>query len=252
MPQQRGLVPTDRALALGHDLAPLLRTLDATLSAGAFDPASAKAQVRILATDYAVCVVLLPLLKRLRTLAPGLDLVVFPTGAQPLGDRLETGEVDLALTVSESAPRTARSRRLLKDGYILAAASNHADLADLGTRRALDLDRACALDYVLVSPQGGGLVGAADAALGEIGRKRRVVASVPGFMAAIELVARTSLVTLLPKRMISLAKSAGAATFEFPLTIPEFELIAVWHERAHSDPMHIWLRDQLYREIKPK
>lgn len=60
-------------------------------------------------------------------------------------------------------------------------------------KRKLTIERLSQLEYVIVSPEGGGFRGITDTVLESRGRKRRVVLSVPHFLFVPVVVARTDL-----------------------------------------------------------
>lgn len=70
--------------------------------------------------------------------------------------------------------------------------------------------------------------GATDRALDMVGRRRRVVVTVPSFGFLIDLCA------LLPGRLVH--GLAGLAVVEPPLAVPGFTNLLVWHERTQLDP----------------
>jgi DNA-binding transcriptional LysR family regulator len=37
--------------------------------------------------------------------------------------------------------------------------------------------------------------------------------------------------------------TSGLATFQLPVSTPEFNVSATWHPRMDADPAHRWLRD---------
>lgn len=107
---QRGIAPTLRALALAGPLKELLCNAEALLRPQAFDPATAHMTLRIAATDYALQAVVLPFLAVLRQRAPGLCVAVVPAQHLPLHERLERGDIDLALVTPErTAPICMRA-----------------------------------------------------------------------------------------------------------------------------------------------
>jgi DNA-binding transcriptional LysR family regulator len=245
VPRQRGLIPTARAVSIGLDVAPVIRALDMALAPRSFDPAQVQATFRIAATDYAVQVTLLPAIERLRRVAPGINVSILQPDPPRLGELLETSALDLALTIAESAPEALKRRTVLTEQYVLAAAINHPILSACADGRAPKLDVACELDYVLVSPGGGSMWGTVDDVLRARDRQRRIRVSVPNFLAAMELVARTDLVAVLPRRLVAGIAGRRLTARPFPLKIPSFDLLAVWHPRSHADPLHKFARNIL-------
>jgi DNA-binding transcriptional LysR family regulator len=132
-------------------------------------------------------------------------------------------------------------RVLFKEDYVLVARKRHPAL-----KRKLTLDTLCQLEYVVVSPEGGGFRGVTDTILESRGRKRRVVLSVPHFLFVPEVVGRTDLVAMLPSRLVK-DRSDHIQVIMPPLPIPSYEMAMIWHERSHLDPAHMWLREQVSR-----
>ncbi|MEO0035090.1 MAG: hypothetical protein RLZZ501_1113 [Pseudomonadota bacterium] len=240
LPTSRGMVPTRRALELEEPLRRALEGVRSVVAAGAaFDPAAARLTVSIAASDYSQVALLLPLLRVLAVEAPGITLAWRTLDAAALMAQMERGEIDLALMTPETAPERLRIRPLCHERYVAILRRDH-PLAATG----LDLDRYCALDHVMVSPQGGGFVGPADAALAAHGRHRRVALSAPGFLVVPEIVAASDLVALVPERIARL-QAARLALFEPPVPVPGFTIAMVWHERGDAHPALRWLRHRL-------
>jgi DNA-binding transcriptional LysR family regulator len=151
--------------------------------------------------------------------------------------QLESGALDLGLLALEDAPQRLHHRSLFEEHYVLVARKRHPAL-----KRKLTLDALCQLEYLVVSPDGGGFRGVMDAALEGRGRKRRVVLSVPHFLFVPEVVARTDLVAMLPSRLV---RDRDIQVVAPPLKLPPYEMAMIWHERSHLDPAHIWLREQV-------
>ena len=147
--------------------------------------------------------------------------------------------MDLALAAPEHAPAAMRQRRLYEEDYAVIARQGHP-----GVQSGLDLDVFCALDHVVVSPQGGGFAGPADAALEQIGRRRTVALSTSGFLIVPEVVSRSDMIALIPRR-IAEGWSDRVQVLEPPLTIPGFVIASIWHERTTTHPAQSWLRDRL-------
>jgi DNA-binding transcriptional LysR family regulator len=202
LPAQRGMLPTQRALEMQAPLHEALEGVRRVLAQGArFEPARAQATVAIAASDYGQYSVLMAVAEVLRTEAPGIRIVWRTIDAEALTAQMERGDVHVAVMTPESAPDALRMRTLYRERYVAIARTGHPVV-----RGRLDLDSFCALDHVVVSPQGGGFSGPADAALEAIGRKRRVVLSVPGFLIVAEIVARSDLIALVP-----LSNGAGSS-----------------------------------------
>lgn len=237
---QRGVVPTDRALALAMPVKQVLADIHALLQPADFDPASSTMTLALAATDYALQAIAVPFLSALKREAPHIRVAVLPIEDDKVQTQLERGELDLALMTPVSAPADLHSRRLFDERYVCVLRDGHPALADA----PLTLDAFCALDHALISYQGGGFRGVTDEALARLGRQRQVTLSVKSFMVLPDILRATDLIAVVPERLVNLA--CGLQRITPPLEIPGFTKIAVWHARTHQEPGHRWLRERLF------
>jgi DNA-binding transcriptional LysR family regulator len=233
---QRGVVPTPRALELAAPIKQVLAHVDVLLKPVVFDPATAAFTLSVAATDYALRAVVVPWMAALRSLAPGVRVAIYPLEDARVLERMERGTLDCALLTPETAPPELHCQRLFDERYVCVVREGHPTAAPA----ALDLDQFCALDHAMVSLQGGGFEGATDAALARLGRRRRVMASVPSFVMLLDLVRNSDLVALVPERLLD--QQAGLKVQAPPLEVPGFTKILAWHARTHPDPGHRWAR----------
>jgi DNA-binding transcriptional LysR family regulator len=244
LPGPRGMRPTARAEALRE---PLRQALDGLAQAVApstpFDPAAADLTWRLAAADYAESAVLLPALASLRIAAPNTRLAVLPAQPSRMARQAEQGEIDLGFHTTDAAPPGLRARPLFTERYVLAARADHPKL-----KRRPTPAQFCALEHVIVSPDGGGFAGVTDEALAAAGLSRRVVLSVPHFLAMLQIVAGTDMVAMAPQRLVR--GNAALKIVEPPLAVPGYEMTMLWHERRHRDPAHQWLRDHIAAAVR--
>jgi DNA-binding transcriptional LysR family regulator len=240
LPAQRGMLPTKRALELQAPLHEALEGVRRVVAESArFEPSSAATAIAIAASDYNQYSILMPLVAVLRTEAPGIRIAWRTIDASVLTAQMERGEVDLALMTPETAPEPLRMRKLYRERYVAIARAGHPIV-----QGSLDLDAFCALDHVVVSPQGGGFSGPTDTALEAIGRSRRVVLSAPGFLIVPEIIARSDMIALVPHRIVG-DRSVQLQILEPPLTVQGFEIAMVWHDRTTTHPLQRWLRERI-------
>jgi DNA-binding transcriptional LysR family regulator len=243
IPGPRGMLPTARAEALRGPLRDALAGLQSAVAPTApFDPALAAATWTIAASDYSGLAVVVPTLARLREAAPLSRLAILEAVPQRVSRQAELGEIDLGLQTMDRIAPSLHAHKLFDERYVLAARQGHPKL-----RRKPTLAAFCALEHVLVSPDGSGFTGATDAALATLGRQRKVVLSLPHFIGALSAVAASDLVAMLPQRLV--AGRADLRTFEAPLEVPGFEMGMFWHDRRHRDPAHRWLREQVLAAV---
>lgn len=238
----RGMLPTPRAEAVGRPLREALGSIERTLRAPpAFDPSSAEKAFRLWGGDFAEMVLLPPLLARLASAAPGLDLAFMPTieGVRP---SLSRGEIDLAFAPVRTVDRGpgVQEEALFEERFVSIVRAGH-PLA----RGKLTPARFAEARHAFIAPRGrpGGAV---DDALGRLGLRRRVVLMLPHFVVAPHVVAASDLMLTLPERMARiLAAQLPIVVLETPLDLPTFTVSMIWHERSDADPAHTWLRAEV-------
>jgi len=112
LPGPRGMRPTARAEELREPLRQALQALErAVAPASPFDPAAAQDVWRVAATDYGESAIVLPVLSRLRSTAPGTRLAVVEMVPARIARQAEQGDIDLAFHTAEGSPPGQRVRR---------------------------------------------------------------------------------------------------------------------------------------------
>ena len=240
IPAQRGMVLTQRAVELRQPLHDALEGLRRVVADGMpSDPATMEATLVIAATDYMQYALLTRFSVALRTEASKVRIAWRALDVPALATQLERGEIDLALASPDHAPAAMRQRQLFREDYAVIARQGHP-----AVQGRLSLDVFCALEHVVVSPKGGGFSGPADAALEAIGRRRTVALSTSGFLIVPEVVSRSDMIALIPRRIAD-GWSDQVQVVEPPLTVPGFTIASVWHDRTTNHPAQRWLRERL-------
>ncbi|MEO0911349.1 MAG: LysR substrate-binding domain-containing protein, partial [Pseudomonadota bacterium] len=139
----------------------------------------------------------------------------------------------------------AMMRSGTEEGFCIITRKNH----PLATQK-MTVEEFCAAEHILVSPEGGGFFGMTDKLLEEMGLSRKVAVSLPSFLMAPSLVARTDYICLLPRRLAAMYKGQ-VDIYKPPIETATFKVDLLWHARRQHDPSHIWFRDQVAR-ILPK
>lgn len=239
-----GVAPTPAAEALRPLVAAVLSNLRALVERSAFAPASFDGVLTLAASDYAAALTLPRLMGKLREEAPAMRLSVRPVQSASLRADMREGRVDLALTTPAFAPEGLRSRRLLQERYVGAARIGH-PIFDA----AVDLARFCAYPHLLISPERFDFHGPTDDALAAVGLQRTIALVVPSFAVVPSILAGCDLIAVLPDRLAAWA-AASLATFETPVPILGFDLVAYWPERLDDDPAHRWFRETCFASFE--
>ncbi|HEY6641850.1 LysR family transcriptional regulator [Povalibacter sp.] len=235
-----GMLPTTRAQALLPAVRSALDEIRRVVAPSApFDPQTSQVTWQIAAADYAEYAIVLPLLTTLRRMAPGMRVSLRHAGHAQIYRQLESGAIDLALLAMDTAPDHLHRRVLYKEDYVLIARKKHPAL-----KRKLTLDTFTKLEYIVVSPEGGGFKGVTDTMLESRGRKREVMLSTQHFLLVPEVVGQTDLVAVAPSRLVN-NRADRLQILAPPLRIPSYEMGMIWHDRSHTDPAHAWLREQI-------
>ncbi|MBF7686370.1 LysR family transcriptional regulator [Acinetobacter sp. B10A] len=241
---QRGMKPTIRAQSLALPIKKILCDIDILMQPTGFDASNAEMEIKVVATDYALKTILIPYIIELRKKAPKIKIAIFSAKSDQIYTLLEEGTVDFALISKDKAHANLYTHDLFDDDYVCAVHKSHA----FAHRTHISLDEFCAMDYALVSHDGGSFVGITDASLSALHLKRNVMLSIQGFLALPEVLAKTDLMAVVPYRLIKCMPDF--TTIEPPLSIAGFSKIIAWHERSHRDLAHIWLREELINVVK--
>ncbi len=238
IPGRRGMTPTAKALELLEPLRGALDHLRATVAThGSFDPTTARLSVTIACTDYLQAAVAMPLLRQLRSQAPGLRLALRNLDVSQLDAQMARGEVDLALMTPQAAPPGLRTRHLFDEQYVLIGRRGHPRL-----RKGLTVAQFAGLEHVIVSLRGGDFVTPVDEVLAALGHPRNVVLSAASFLFVPELVAQSDFVALVPQRLVR-DHADRLRVLPCPFPVEGFEVGMVWHERNHGHGGQRWVRE---------
>jgi DNA-binding transcriptional LysR family regulator len=92
--------------------------------------------------------------------------------------------------------------------------------------------------------------GFVDEALATLGRQRRIVLTVNQFATAGSVVARSDLLTVLPRQFLpATGVEHRLAQKPLPLPLATVNVEMMWHLRKDDDPAHRWLRDQVIAAV---
>lgn len=241
----RELVPTELARSLRAPtqaaLGEALRVLRPSISS---DPVNLRRRFAIRADDSIIAVLALPLMERVRSAAPGVD-VDFLRDDPNYVTHLRNGEIDVRIGVHVEERSDTTSEVLLTDRFVAIVRKDH----PLAWRRPSHR-RFAEAHHVTVSPVGK-RTGPIDAALAEVGLDRKHITTVTSFVVAAHLVATTDLVGSVPRTIATtMARALPIISVEIPLVLPTFDVSLTWHDRHGADPSHQWLRGQIADAVR--
>ncbi len=253
-----GVQPTPRALLLWPAVRAALQSLEQTLSPGQFDPAHSDTTFVLAMADATAAELMPSLVETIESDAPGISMRVLPLTTRDPRRLLSTEQIDLAvghfpavladITAQAQAGQAIAGSgaeffhdRLYDGQYVCVMRSGH----PLARKPQLNLDQFCAAHHLLVSFSGRPF-GFVDEALASLARSRRIVLTVNQFFTAGRVVARSNLLTVLPRHFVRVADSANELVIrELPFDMPIVHVDSLWHRRSNEQKAHRWLRDQV-------
>jgi len=243
--------PTARALALHVPIAEILARVSRVLDPrAAFDPATARASIRVSTGEPAGTVVAPRLLRLLSTKAPGINVRLLALDKRDAFDRLDRAEIDLVFSTFTNLPKRIRRERLFTDTYVCVV---RRELARGAKRQAVDLETYVTTPHILVTLAGDDR-GVVDEALAKLGRRRRVAVTVPNIYLIPRLVAETGMIGHLPRRIAAeVLRGSDLIMLSPPVALPEWHIDMYWGAASASEPTALWIRSQLSeigREIR--
>ena len=240
----RTMVPTPYALAIREEVRAIVRQGRALLKpTRELDLQSLDRVFSLRGNDALISALARPLIAALAQLAPHVS-VRFLAETAAESSELARGQVDLELGAAAPALPEIASETLGVDRLVVAFRRGH-PLAS----RALTLKRFAQASHVTVSRRGR-LKGPIDDVLAAQGLRRRVVASLPTSVAALEVAARSDLLAVVPETVCRpLVAALRLATRAAPLELPPSPVVLAWHQRHSSDPAHAFMREQIRRAL---
>jgi len=241
----RSMQPTRRTLQIVKPVQGLLTAFDAlSVSAAPFDPAASDREFRLLLTDVGMTVFLPRLMAQFRKAGADLRLNAMPLDARQFAGLLESGEADIAIGDFPGAARGLRRQRLYHDSFLSVVRKGHPRLPAITRRRGFFAER-----HIVVKASHAG-----HAAHEVIGRgleaelsSDQVQLRLPSFTASAAVVRHSDAIATMPAKLARfVAQEFGLVAFPPPLVLPRIEIAQLWHERAHGEPGHRWLRATIF------
>ncbi|MGI9385192.1 MAG: LysR family transcriptional regulator [Methyloligellaceae bacterium] len=233
------MVPTERALAIEPEIRRTLHDLERILGEpGPFDPGTARRTFRIRMSDLLAFLLLPRLCAHVTRSAHEVSFEIAHLSPAATQDALERGDVELAVSTGLSASRSIAAEDLFEDRLVCIARPDHERLHVLD-----QLDAFVQVPQIRVSqsPIDDRFV---DRQLADNGRHRRLVLTLPHWLAVPEIVASSDLIAVMPESIARrFAVSFGVALATPPLRNHAFTWSMYWHRRHASDDGHHWLRD---------
>lgn len=233
----RTMTATPRAIELQAETRELVQRAVALLTpARTLDLATLRRTFSIRGHDALIGALAAALTDEVAAAGPDLALRFLAESAGDSTD-LAHGRVDLEVGAAVHQPPEIAVETVGSDRMVAVFRAGH-ELAG----GPLTAEGFAAGAHVAVSRRGR-RHGAIDEALAALGLQRRVLAVLPTAAAALDLVARSDCVTVVPERLCAARPTAARlSTSPLPFALPPVPVVLTWHHRSDRDVAHAWLR----------
>lgn len=233
-----GMEPTPRALELAPAVHAVVETISTQiLQQAAFDPLVADRTFTILTPDIGEIAFIPPVLRRLRTAAPGVRLHAVSMPRKAAAEALESGAAELAIGFFPDLQKAGFFQQgLFKTSYACIACAGNKELGE-----RLTLKQYLAARHVVVRPEG--REHAFDRYLEENGQHRRVMLELSHFMSLLAILPGSDLIATVPDDIATaVERHIRIRRIALPLRAPTIDVQQFWHRRLQHDPANKWLR----------
>lgn len=201
-----------------------------------FDPATAERRFIIAANNYAAVVAAGPIVAATRAQAPKLRLSLIPSGTLNVVDKLDRGELDLAITGRELDGERFASRLLIDDRYVAVLRSGHPAI-----RSRLTMGALAQVQHLAITSSTEDL-SFVDRSL----KKSRSIALEVPYLSAGAVLVQSNLVAILGRKLAQEFRRAYPIEIrELPFNAPRLRSVMSWHRRFDELPAHKWLRETI-------
>ncbi len=243
VPAGRGLVPTQRALALRERLQAAIEEVRGVFTPQEVDFSRLQRSFTLRANDGFAGMWATRLASALAAEAPSVSLH-FMARADKGTEALRSGAVDLDLGVAEPAEPGMYSEPLFVPAFVGVVRENHPLLGN-GRCSTVSAEDFVAWSHITTAGRGP-TVGRIDTALQALGLQRRIAIVAPGFQAALTMAATSDFVATMPEPFARWAMAYHRLqVFALPVAMPRVAVCQRWHARHHADPVHRWLREHV-------
>ena len=237
----RGMAATTKALAIAPQVSSLIASFEALSGEIEFDSREIARDFVISTTDEVQHYLLPELIKRITVESPKSRVIFKVLERNYAAKQLESGSVDLEITLNWHVPEHLKQKRLFSDDFAVLHRRGH----PLQGKR-LTLKRYLAASHMMVSPLGSAF-GPIDEILSSYGQRRFVSLAIPYFMQVADpLLNSDFLLTLQRRACEELVRKHSLAISELPLKTRPVNYFLFWHKRYDKDSTNRWLRQWCY------
>lgn len=237
-----GVRPTGRARELWSVIHPHFEALKQAISPEVFSPSKYTGRFTIAMSDYTAKRVMPRLAKFMSEHAPSVRVDLAQYSVVDLPGKFEREGVDLAVGgyLNDASPSSGiRSHMLWPIQWSCLMRKTHplAATARPGLQRFLSARHVDVLLPGMPLP-------VYDSLLAAHGHTRNLVLTLNDYLPALEIIAQTDFVAVLPTTLLNLdPNEKRLVSRDPPIRMPARPFCVIWHQRWDSSPPHQWLRE---------
>ena len=230
-------VLTDRGEQLKIRLPMLMQQLDDLYLPNTLDLENCCRVFRFASSDYVAQAVFPEILQQVEKEAPNIGIEYLMWDKEKLIDT-SSSQVDLVTSIIDTVPENLYGALMAEDQSVVVISDSHT-LAD----KPLLLGDYLSARHILISG-GGDKDSLIDQALKINGHERKIIAQVPFFQSAIELVLSTNAMLTLPLHIAAeFSKKHALKIKPLPISVKPHNYYVLWHAKYQQDFEHTWFRE---------
>jgi DNA-binding transcriptional LysR family regulator len=235
-----GVTPTPRAQALAPQVEKVLADIGRLFEPDQpFDPAQSSRIFRIAGSDHASRLLLAPLTRLLTDAGSSVRLLWEAPGSTPVTERLQQGELDVAVLARIRRPQDVQTQVLYSDHYVYVLRKGHP-----GAGEPVTLDSFCATPQIFLGYGTSTLDDLIDDTLARAGRQRLAQVAVSSFGQILHQLRHSDHAAVLGRRVAT--QYADELHIQpLPFELPGYDSLLCWAERFEADAGIRWLRERI-------
>lgn len=204
-----------------------------------FDPSTDRRHFQICASEATILTLLVEVIRRAETLAPGVTIELLPADPVQIAERLHRRELDLAFLSDSFAISNHPHELVINDSFHCLVWSGNKRV-----RKTLTLDMYLTLGHAVTRYGFDRRPGFEQFSLEQLGVQRRVEVSCTTPALLGPLVVGTQRIATAPTRLARQQQQVlPLKLFEPPLELPHLKILMHWHRSRDTDGATVWLRE---------
>ncbi len=247
----QGMTPTPRAMEIGPRLHSALASLQAAITPADFDAGTSERRFAIAAGPYSCSVLVPAVVARMGAVAPQTRLEISEV-TPDLVEALDAGRLDFVIASFDDVPERFAQEHLLHEKLAWIVRAGHPlTVGDVNFARLAEAP------HVQVSSRRAALsggrrgltmrstyedVGTFESELAKRGLARNIGVTVPDTYAALAVVARSDMASLIPRRLALISTQSGRLQLiEPPYESPSLDIAVLYRRDRLAEPPIAWM-----------